>query len=187
VTLAARLETIIRSDPELMRLLNSLRIVALPEWRIVSGCLYQTVWNVLTHRPRGTGIQDYDLIYFDAGDLSWEAEDSIIRRVDAACASPLQTRNQARVHLWFEQHFGAPYPPLRLADEALSRYPMTVQAIGARLEPDGQIDLIAPFGLDDVFDMVLRPNPHTESRATFETKAARIRGVWPEVTIWTGT
>ena len=35
----------------------------------VAGCLYQTVWNVLTGRDRGTGIEDYDLIYFDDGDL----------------------------------------------------------------------------------------------------------------------
>src|ERR1700679_2157988 len=105
-----RLEAIIRADPDLTRLLEQLRGVALPQWRLVSGCLYQTAWNVLTHRPRGTGIQDYDLIYFDAGDLSWEAEDAIIRAVGAG---PLQIRNQARVHLWYEQHFGMPYAPLR--------------------------------------------------------------------------
>ena len=74
------LETIIRSDPDLMGLLDYLREMALPQWRLVSGCLYQTVWNVLTRRPRGTGIQDYDVIYFDAADLSWEAEDAVIRR-----------------------------------------------------------------------------------------------------------
>jgi hypothetical protein len=76
----------------------------LPQWRLVAGCLYQTVWNVLTGRPRGTGIRDYDLIYFDE-DLSWAAEDAVIRRAVATargCVGPVETRNQARVHLWFE-------------------------------------------------------------------------------------
>ena len=52
-----RFETIIRADPDLMRLLDRLRSLALPQWRLVAGCLYQTVWNVITDRPRGTGIR----------------------------------------------------------------------------------------------------------------------------------
>ena len=103
------LNSVIRSDPDLMPLLECLRDAALPQWRIVSGCLYQTVWNLLTGRPRGTGIQDLDVIYSDDSDLSWEAEDAVIKRV--AARGPLQIRNQARVHLWYEQHFGAPYAP----------------------------------------------------------------------------
>jgi len=176
-----RLEAIIRSDRNLMALLEYLRSVALLEWRLVSGCLYQTVWNVLTNRPRGTGIQDFDVIYFDPRDLSWEAEDAVIRRVTAT--APLQIRNQARVHLWYEQHFGVPYPALKSADEALSRYPATVQAIGARLESDGSLDIVAPFGLDDLFAMVMRPNLAFDHRPTFDAKVARARAAWPEVSV----
>src|SRR5947209_5379862 len=108
-----RFELIIRADPGLMRLLTILRELPLPQWRLVAGCLYQTVWNVLTGRPRGTGISDYDLIYFDDSDLSWEAEDRVIRAVAAAtrgCVRPVEVRNQARVHLWFEARFGTAYP-----------------------------------------------------------------------------
>ena len=79
-----RFELIIRADPGLTRLLSVLRELALPQWRLVAGCLYQTVWNVLMGRPRGTGINDYDVIYFDDCDLSWSAEDAVIRRVAAA-------------------------------------------------------------------------------------------------------
>jgi hypothetical protein len=78
-----RFEAIVRVDPDLMHLLRSIRRIRLPQWRLVAGCLYQTVWNVLTGRPRGTGIRDYDLIYFDE-DLSWAAEDAVIQRVAAA-------------------------------------------------------------------------------------------------------
>ena len=104
-----RFEAIIRSDPDLMHLLDRLRSLGLPQWRLVAGCLYQTVWNALTDRPRGTGIKDYDLIYHDGSDLSWEAEDAVIRRVAAAtrgCVGPVEVRNQARVHLWFAERFG---------------------------------------------------------------------------------
>jgi hypothetical protein len=176
-----RLEAIVRSDPDLMSVLELLRGAALPQWRLVAGCLYGTVWNVLTERPRRTGIQDYDIIYFDAGDLSWEAEDAVIRRLTSDL--PLQIRNQARVHLWYEQHFGAPYSPLSTADEAIARYPSTAGAVGVRLESDGRLDVVAPFGLDDMFAMVVRANPGCPHQPTFAAKAARARQIWPEITI----
>ncbi len=180
-----RFEAIIRADPDLMRLLDRLRSLALPQWRLVAGCLYQTVWNAITHRPRGTGIKDYDLIYYDS-DLSWEAEDAVIRRVTAAtrdCVGPVEVRNQARVHLWFPERFGTPYPLLTAADEALSNYSSIAHAIGVRLEDDGRLDAVAPFGFDDLFAMVLRPNRRLNNAATHDAKAQRIKAIWPEVVV----
>jgi hypothetical protein len=180
------LERIVRADPDLMRLLVKARGVALPQWRLVAGCLYQTVWNVLTGRPPRTGIRDYDLIYFEAADLSWEAEDRVIDKVAAATRDfpgPVQVRNQARVHLWFERRFGIGYPPLGGADEALERYASVVHAVGVRLEQDDSLDIAAPFGLSDLFAMIVRPNRALQNRASHEAKAARARAVWPEVTV----
>lgn len=147
---------------------------------------YQTVWNHFVGRPRGTGIQDYDLIYFDPADISWHAEDAVIHRVTAATqstAAPVQARNQARVHLWFERRFGAPYPPLSSADESLLRYASIVHAVGVRLDPDGTLDIAAPFGLDDLFAMVIRPNYALDNAASHTSKAARARSIWPQVTV----
>ena len=70
--------------------------------------------------------------------LSYEAEDLIIRRAAAAYPPPLDTlvevRNQARVHLWFEDRFGEPYAPLSSSAEALTRFTTTMFAVGAALE-----------------------------------------------------
>jgi len=181
-----RFELIIRSDAGLMRLLAILRELAPPQWRLAGGCLYQTVWNVLTDRPRGTGINDYDVIYFDDCDPSWDAEDAVIRRVAAATeggVGPVEVRNQARVHLWFEHRFGTPYPPLAAADEAIARYASIAHAIGVRLEPDGRLDVVAPFGLDDIFAMVIRPNYALDNAASHARKAERVKAIWPEVTV----
>ena len=181
-----RLEDIVRADPGLMTLLVRLRDLGLPQWRLVAGCLYQTVWNVLTERPRGTGIRDYDLIYFDPDDLSYEAEDRVIQRVAAATApgiGPVEARNQARVHLWFEARFGLPYSPLSSADEALRRYASVVHAVGVRLDEAGRLDVVAPFGLDDLFGMVIRPNRALDNAASHMAKAMRAGAIWPEVTV----
>lgn len=182
---ALALEAIIRADPDIMRLLAALRELRLPQWRLVSGCVYQTVWNALTGRPRGIGIKDYDLAYFDP-DTSWEAEDAVIRRVGAAtrgCVGPVEARNQARVHLWFEARFATPCPPLPSADEGLLRYASVVHAVGVRLEDDGGLDVAAPFGLDDLFSLVIRPNRALDNAATHASKAVRAKAVWPEVAV----
>src|SRR5215469_6192636 len=103
--LRARLIEIVRASRPLMRVLQMARLLDLPDHFVVSGAVYQSVLNHLTGRAPGYGLNDYDLAYFDASDLSYQAEDAVIRRVSAAFDEPLrsmvQVRNQARVHLWF--------------------------------------------------------------------------------------
>jgi uncharacterized protein len=69
----------LRRNQVLTEVLTRAATMSLPGWYLVAGCLYQTVWNVVTDQPAGAGILDYDLAYFDAADLSWEAEDAVIR------------------------------------------------------------------------------------------------------------
>lgn len=186
MVLSERLERIIRDDQHLMYLLRTARSASLPQWRVVAGCIYQTVWNQLTGRPAGTGIRDYDLIYFDAADLSTEAEAAIQQRISTAASAlpvPVEVRNQARVHLWFPRHFGFPYPPLSSADEALLRYASRSHAVGIRLTHEDRLDVFAPFGLEDIFAMIVRPNPVLPNQATHASKAARAKQLWPELTI----
>lgn len=182
-----RLEAILRASPRVMSVLETCRALALPDWRLVSGAIYGTVFNALTGRPVDHGIKDYDIGYFDAADIGWDAEDIVIRRVAAALPpelSPLvEVRNQARVHLWFEQRFGAPYAPLSCTDAAMERYLCTAHAVGVRLEPDGAMSVAAPFGLHDMFAMRLVANP---GRGSTPNRAAKNRSVqerWPEIEI----
>jgi hypothetical protein len=42
-------------------------------WYLTAGCLFQTVWNVLDGHDPERGIRDYDLLYHDDRDLSWDA------------------------------------------------------------------------------------------------------------------
>jgi hypothetical protein len=78
-----RLTAILRATPPLMRVLSVARHLCLPDWLVFSGAVYQPVLNHLTSRPLDYGIKDYDLGYFDASDLSYDAQDAVIRRVKA--------------------------------------------------------------------------------------------------------
>jgi hypothetical protein len=181
-----RLRAILRECPMLMAAMAVARDLDLPDWLIFSGAIYQPVWNHLTGRPLEWGLHDIDLGYFDGADLSWAAEDAVIRRI--AGASPasvreqVEVRNQARVHLWFEDHFGEPYAPLASAAEALTRFVAPAFAVGARIEAQGEMTLVAPFGLEDLFAMRIRPNPGRVSKA-FAAMAEKARARWPEVTV----
>lgn len=185
--LVARLETIVQASPRLTRVLSIARDLDLPDWRIVSGAIYQTVWNALTGRDPDYGVKDYDLIYYDGVDISYEAEDVVIRRAAEAYPADLaplvEVRNQARVHLWFEQHFGEPYAPLTCSDEAVGRFVATANAVGVRLKPDGRLDIFAPLGLEDLFALRLRANPARPLAAGWVKTTASAKERWPELEI----
>jgi hypothetical protein len=169
-----------------MRVLETARALALPDHLVFSGAVYQPVLNHLTGRPADYGIRDYDLGYFDASDLSYEAEDVVIRRVAAAFDEPLRSRvevrNQARVHLWFEAHFGEAYTPISCTAEALERFVAPMFAVGVRLEADDHLHIEAPFGLADLFALRLRPNP-SRPFGGFDRVAAGVLRRWPEIRV----
>lgn len=183
---AAALAGFVRETPELIVVLQVARADGLPDALIVAGALYNLVWNRLTGRPALTGVNDIDLVYFDP-DVSWDAEDTVIRRLGAQFAHlpvPVEIRNQARVYLWFPEKLGiAAFAPLRSAEDMLPFYAAHAFAVAVRLEPDGQLTIIAPFGLDALFSFVLTPNRRLPNRASYEKKTARAQSCWPELAI----
>mgnify|MGYP001549862006 FL=1 len=183
--LERRLEEIVRGSPSLMQVLETARDLDLPDWLIFSGAIYQRVLNHLTGRDADYGIKDYDLGYFDP-DTSYGAEDAVIRRAAAAFDPPLremvEVRNQARVHLWFEDKFGEPYAPLTCTADCLERFVSPLFAVGARLEADGRLTILAPFGLDDLFALRLAPNPRRITNG-FARTSASATARWPQLIV----
>ncbi len=172
-------------NPHVRDVLQRATVLDLPDWYLAAGCLFQTVWNVLDGRDPEHGISDYDLIYHDGSDLSWDAEDLVIRRCAHAFGDlgiDVEVRNQARVHLWYEDHFGVPCPPLRCSAEAVDRYAAHACKVAVRTSGDGH-EVYAPSGFDDLFAFVVRPNPVTAPREVYETKSARWAALWPRLEI----
>ena len=159
--------------------------LALPDAWLVSGCLVQTVWNVLTNRTIDYGINDYDVFYFDS-DMSWEAEDAVIRTLAERFARrgiQVEARNQARVHLWYPEKHGLPYPELRCSTQGIDRFLTKNTQIGIRRTRDGY-EVYAPNGYDDLAKLIVRPNPGANfSAANYEAKAKRWKALWPEITV----
>ena len=158
----------------------------LPGWYVTAGCLFQTVWNVVTDRPPTNGIKDYDIFYFDSTDLSWEAEDAVIKagqEVFGGLPAEVEIRNEARVHVWYKQKFGVPCAPHDSTESAIDSFAATTCCLGVRLEPGGEWRIYAPHGLSDVFNLVVRPNPVLAPRAVYEAKTASWKDEWPELMV----
>jgi uncharacterized protein len=165
--------------------------IALPDAWIVSGCLVQTAWNVLTKRGVDHGIDDYDIFYFDS-DTSWQAEDAVIRELQdrlarqdrfANLSTKVEVRNQARVHLWYPEKHGLPYPALESSSDGIDRFLTKNTQVGIR-RTQGGYDVYAPNGFDDIAGMIVRPNPGPNfSAANYAAKAARWKRLWPELTV----
>jgi uncharacterized protein len=182
MTEADFLETILRNrfNREILPRLPSL---GLSDVWLVSGALFQTVWNVTINRQPEFGIRDYDIFYFDR-DTSWDAEDAAIRRAQKVFGDlgiAIELRNQARVHLWYEEKFGKPYPPLHRTTDGIDRFLMHCAQVG--INADG-IEVYAPRGFDDISKMTIRPNRTANFHPDrYREKALRWQESWPELTI----
>jgi uncharacterized protein len=177
---------IVLRNPALAEVLTRAAALGLPDWYLVAGCLYQTVWNIVTGQPPEAGILDYDLAYFDASDLSWQAEDTVIHtghQIFGDLPAPVQIRNQARVHLWYEQKFGVRCPPHESTEAAIDTFEATTACLGVRVEPGGRWRVYAPHGLSDVFNLTVRPNPVLAPRHVYQAKTDRWQQQWPSLTV----
>ena len=183
------LEAIVRTNPVVCRALDRIPRLGLPSWYLGAGGITQTVWNHLHGYDPTHGIRDYDVVYHDANDLTEATE----RRVEADVAAlvgggvRLDVTNEARGHLWYERRFGRPLAPYRSAEHAIATWPTTASSVGVRVD-GGDFVVCAPFGLADLYAMVVRANTALVDRSVYEAKAERWRREWPRLTVvpWPG-
>jgi hypothetical protein len=181
---AMRLSAVLRRAPHLMRALVAARDADAPDWLISAGALRDAFWDALHDRPPTAMPRDIDLGFFDPGDLTaardQAVEDDLRAREPGV---PWEAKNQAAVHLWYPKRFGLAVPPFRSTAEAVGTYPETATCVGVRLLADDDMLVVAPHGLDDLFDCVCRHNP-TRVSADFYAQRVAAKGWrtrWPRM------
>ena len=144
------------------------------------------VWDALHEQAQPSFLSDVDVAYFDASDISAERDRMLQARLSAIRPDvPWEVTNQAGVHQWFEGHFGHAVEPLRSLDEAVASWPEFATSVGVSLDADGSIHIIAPHGLHDLFEMVVRRNPTRVSAETYRERVEQKRYTarWPKVRV----
>ena len=179
--LATRLLDHALADPANVAILARLPELGVADCWLVAGCIVGTVWNARSGQPANAHVRDYDIFYWDP-DTSWEAEDAVIARADVLLGDlgvVHEVRNQARVPLWFQEHFGSPYPTTAGSRDNIARFVVACTCVGLRPDDHGGFEVHAPWGLEDLFAGRLAPNPDNPTPARFAQKCASYRARWP--------
>jgi hypothetical protein len=180
-----KLKEIIMSNKILKDTLNKASKIKLKNYYIGAGCIAQTVWNYQMKLELTNGISDIDFVYYDNNDLSLEAENKIIENINKSflqCPIKLDIKNQARVHLWYKDHFGYDIKPYNSVEDAINSWPTTATSIGVRLE-NKNLKIYAPFGLNDLFGMIVKANKAQITEKIYLQKVEKWKNKWSSLTI----
>ena len=120
---------------------------------IAAGAIRNPIWAKLHNIAYRPDLEnDVDVIYFNAAHDS-AYEEGYRKQLDSLLPNVnWEVRNQARMHI---RNDDAPYKD---CFHALEHWAETATAIGARLV-SGKIELIAPYGVEDLLGLIVRPTP----------------------------
>ncbi len=174
----------IREDEWMMEILKVVRSLGLPDWWVCAGFVRSKIWDVLHGFHERTPLPDIDVIYFDPTNIEEKEEIKWQKLLKSMRADiPWSVTNEARMHL--ANHI----PPYSSSEDAISKFPETVTALGVKLDQDGQLILTAPWGIDDVIRMEVKPTPFfkaSRERMTIyhkRIKQKKWQETWPKVKI----
>jgi len=150
----AELIDILASDTFVLETLAIVRALKLNDCWVGAGLIRNTVWDSL-HQIKTTKLNDIDVVFFDATTLSESLEKEIEAQLNQINPeAKWSVKNQARMHL--RNH----HQQYSNTENAISYWPETATAIAARLGLDDTIEILAPHGLNDLFDLVVAPTPN---------------------------
>lgn len=171
---------LIAGDAWRMDVLRTTRALNLPDWAIGAGFVRSRVWDWLDGDRRATIPSDIDVLYFDTADLSPEQEAAYESELNGMLPAPWSVTNQARMHGY---NGDAPYSSTA---DAIRHWLETPACVAVRLAADGALELIAPWGLDDLFALIVRPTP--SGREKLDLYRRRLdrkqwRKSWPQLCV----
>lgn len=186
MSLEVKLITLVTESSMTMNALRAARELRLHSWCIGAGAVRNLVWDHLHRFERATEPDDVDLVFHEPSDLSQGLEQSLRLALSSRMPSiKWDVVNQARVHHWFQSEYGRSAEPLQSLREGVASWPEVATCVGVTLTDSEHIEVLAPHGLQDLFEMVIRWNPERVSREVFIGRVAQKRFVerWPKVRI----
>lgn len=164
-----------------MKLLEVMRDIDHGLW-LGGGAVRNLVWDTLTGRTNE--FDDFDVVFYKetAGSIEDDRseENAVETEIKKGISERLNVsvRNQARMHIETNE------PPRTSLLDAIKNWPETATAVAVQLSPGGDIAVLAPHGLADLFNMVVVATPyHKAHPEKFLDRRSRKNWVnqWPEV------
>ena len=146
--------TIIENDDWMLSILETVKSLNLPDSWIGAGFVRNKIWDYKHQRTR-TSLNDIDVIFFDESNSSKEYELTLEEKLHTIMPSVnWSVKNQVRMSA---RNVHTPY---KNCYEAISYWPETATAIAVKLNSSNQIEFIAPYGLNDIFNLIVKPTPN---------------------------
>jgi hypothetical protein len=175
---------LIRSDEKMMEIIKIASTLNLPDWWICAGFVRSKIWDTLHDFTERTETQDVDVIYFDHKNIDENVEKELEYKLVSMMPSiPWSVKNQARMHIIIY------LPPYTSSEDAISRFPETVTALGVKIDKENNLVLTAPWGLDDVINLEVKPTPYfTETKELAAIYVERMikknwKSIWHKIKI----
>ena len=178
--------SIVTQNQYIRAILEHANSIGIPNWYLGAGCLSQSLWNHFHRYPLEQNISDYDLVYFDSSDISYETEDAYVKLAQSIFSDlsiQIDLKNQARVHLWYERKFGYKIRQYDSIEAAISSWPTTSTTIAITKQGNGRIKLYTAHGLQDASNMIVRPNKVQITKQIYLAKANKWKQYWPQLMV----
>jgi len=181
------LEEILKMSPKIIQILEILEKYSkenpnFKNYYLAAGCINQTIFNYYHNMDLDSNIKDYDIVYFDE-DTSYEAEDKVIKDLTERLGKlkiSHDIKNQKIVPIWYKEKYGIEREAYKSAESAIARWGASITCIGVRLE-NKKLIIASPYGLNDLFDMIIRPVTVEYDREKFMKKCQRWQKCWPKL------
>ncbi|WP_145519419.1 nucleotidyltransferase family protein [Yersinia mollaretii] len=172
----------LNADSYRMQALSIARELGLNQWCLAAGFVRNLVWDQLHGHSSPTPLNDIDLVYFDEQNISKQHDLQLEAQLQQHSSSqhppfPWSVKNQARMHLRSGRR------PYSSTEDAISYWVEVETAIGARLKENGDIELVAPLGLDALFTRTITLNAKNGDIDTYHQRinSKGWQQHWPEL------
>jgi hypothetical protein len=152
---------------------------------IAAGTIRELVWNTLTGKPTSAPSADVDVIYFDSNEVTDCSVTYELRLTTADPSKNWEVTNQAFVHRWLARDSERETIPFESLLDGVRSWPEIATAVAVRIQPNDELKMLAPFGLGDLFSLVVRPNPQCADPNAYPERVS-VKGWarrWPELKI----
>lgn len=153
--------------------------LALPQWCIAAGFVRNLVWDQLHNYAVSTALNDLDLVYYDPKNLDKQRDLRIEKHLHDLTGQPWSVKNQARMHL---KHGDCPY---QSCADAISYWVEVETAVGASMDTDGKLSIVAPLGTEALFSGTITCNPKRQNLPLFFRRIHQKKWLssWPRLRI----
>ncbi|WP_089606356.1 nucleotidyltransferase family protein [Acinetobacter piscicola] len=180
----SKLKKIVFDQPALMQRLIYLRQLNTQAY-LSAGVIRNLVWSVLHQQNYKIEQTEIDVIFYDLTDEHSEQQRLTRLLNQQFPENEWDVVNQAFVHTWYKTDRGLSITQYSSLIDALSVWVETATAIAVRLLENDDLEIVAPFELNDLFELKLRWNNRLVSRDVFiqRVRSKRFLEKWQNLRI----